>query len=702
MIVLVLFGFSYAVQDDVDALSDNPDVTIEVQGFQWQWQFHYRDEDVTVTGVPDRRPVMVLPVNETVRLVLTSRDVIHSFYVPDFLFKRDVIPTVKNQFDLEVEKAGTYRGLLRRVLRAQPRAHDVHRSRGEQGRVSTTGWRSSRDHHRRPSRAPAPPEPAREPSGLLRVAHDDRSQADRAQLHLHRRSGSSASAACSRWSSARNSRSPNEHLVDPQTYNEFFTMHGSIMIYLFAVPFAFGLANYIVPLQIGAPDMAFPRLNALGYWLYLFGGITMISGFLTAGGSASFGWFAYAPLSGAVYSPGVGADLWIVGVVVTSTAGVLTAVNIVTTIFMLRAPGMTMFRMPIYTWNMLVTSMLVLLAFPVLTAALAMLFCDRHLDTHIFEATSDGTPILWQHMFWFFGHPEVYIIALPFFGVVTEVFAVFSRRPVFGYKSLVFATLAIGGLSVGVWAHHMYATGVVLLPFFTVMSMLIAVPTGIKFFNWIGTMYGGRISFKTPMLFAIGMLLVFLIGGLSGVLQAMAPVDFSLTDTYFVVAHMHYVIMGVVMGAFAGVYYWFPKMTGKMLSEKWGKVHFWAFFIGINLTFFVQHQLGLDGMPRRVATYTESRRLGHAEPDLHDRVVHPRDRRARRSSGTCSARCGKGAPAGADPVGRPDARVGDHVAAAGAQLRLAAADPLRAPACGTCTRPSAEAAPTATDGTVER
>ena len=451
----------------------------------------------------------------------------------------------------------------------------------------------------------APPEPAREPSGLLEwLTTTD-----------HKRIGLSyiftaigffciggVLALFIRTQLAQ----PNEHLVDPQTYNEFFTMHGSIMIYLFAVPFAFGLANYIVPLQVGAPDMAFPRLNALGYWLYLFGGITMISGFLTAGGSASFGWFAYAPLSGAVYSPGVGADLWIVGVVVTSTAGVLTAVNIVTTIFMLRAPGMTMFRMPIYTWNMLVTSVLVLLAFPVLTAALAMLFCDRHLDTHIFEATSDGTPILWQHMFWFFGHPEVYIIALPFFGVVTEVFAVFSRRPVFGYKSLVFATLAIGGLSVGVWAHHMYATGVVLLPFFTVMSMAIAVPTGIKFFNWIGTMYGGRISFKTPMLFAIGMLLIFLIGGLSGVLQAMAPVDFSLTDTYFVVAHMHYVIMGVVMGAFAGVYYWFPKMTGKMLSEKWGKVHFWAFFIGINLTFFVQHQLGLDGMPRRVATYRES------------------------------------------------------------------------------------------------
>jgi cytochrome c oxidase subunit 1 len=403
---------------------------------------------------------------------------------------------------------------------------------------------------------------------------------------------------------------PDQHLVDPQTYNEFFTMHGSIMIYLFAVPFAFGLANYIVPLHIGAADMAFPRLNALGYWLYLFGGITMISGFVTAGGAASFGWFAYAPLSGAVYSPGVGADLWIVGVVVTSTAGVLTAVNLVTTIFMLRAPGMTMFRMPIYTWNMLVTSMLVLLTFPVLTAALAMLFADRHLHTHIFEAAKGGTPILWQHMFWFFGHPEVYIIALPFFGVVTEVFAVFSRRPVFGYKGLVFATLAIAGLSSGVWAHHMYATGAVLLPFFTITSLLIAVPTGVKFFNWIGTMWGGRISFKTPMLFAIGMLLVFLLGGLTGVLQAMAPVDFNLTDTYFVVAHMHYVIMGLVMGAFAGVYYWFPKMTGRMLSERWGRVHFFAFFIGINLTFFVQHQLGLEGMPRRVATYSKAEGWG--------------------------------------------------------------------------------------------
>ena len=403
---------------------------------------------------------------------------------------------------------------------------------------------------------------------------------------------------------------PDQNLVSPETYNEFFTMHGSIMIYLFVVPFAFGIANYIVPLQIGAPDVAFPRLNALAYWLYLFGGLVMISGFLTASGAANFGWFAYAPLSGATYAPGVGPDLWIVGVIVTSTAGVLGGVNLVTTIFMLRAPGMTMFRMPIFTWNMLVVSTMVLLSFPVLTAALAMLFADRHLDAHIFEVEKGGTPVLWQHMFWFFGHPEVYIIALPFFGVVTEIFPVFSRRPVFGYKGLIFATLAIGGLSVGVWAHHMFATGVVQLAFFSALSLLIAVPTGVKFFNWIGTMWRGQLKFQTPLLFAIGFLVVFLLGGITGVQQAMAPVDFNVTDTYFVVAHMHYVIMAVVLAAFGGVYYWFPKFTGRMLDERLGKIHFWLFFIGINVTFLVQHQLGLEGMPRRVVTYRASDDFG--------------------------------------------------------------------------------------------
>jgi cytochrome c oxidase subunit I len=403
---------------------------------------------------------------------------------------------------------------------------------------------------------------------------------------------------------------PDLNVVSPETYNEFFTMHGSIMIYLFIVPFAVGLANYIVPLQIGAPDVAFPRLNALAYWLYLFGGLAMVSGFLTASGAANFGWFAYAPLSGATYAPGVGPDLWIVGVIVTSTAGVLGAVNLVTTIFMLRAPGMTMFRMPIFTWNMLVVSTMILIAFPVLTAALALLFADRHLSAHVFEVQKGGTPVLWQHMFWFFGHPEVYIIALPFFGVVTEIFPVFSRRPVFGYKGLILATFAIGGLSVGVWAHHMFATGVVLLPFFSALSLLIAVPTGVKFFNWIGTMWRGQLRFSTPLLFAIGFLVTFLIGGITGVQQAMAPIDFNVTDTYFIVAHMHYIFMALSMGLFGGIYYWFPKFTGRMLSERLGKWHFWLFFIGSNVTFFFQHQLGLNGMPRRVVTYKTSDDFG--------------------------------------------------------------------------------------------
>jgi cytochrome c oxidase subunit 1 len=405
---------------------------------------------------------------------------------------------------------------------------------------------------------------------------------------------------------------PDQHLLSPETYNEFFTMHGSIMMYLFAVPFAFGLANYIVPLQIGAPDVAFPRLNALAYWLYLFGGLVMISGFLTASGAASFGWFSYAPLSGATYAPGVGPDLWIVGVIVTSTATVLGAVNLVTTIFMLRAPGMTMFRMPIFTWNMLVTSVMVLLAFPVLTAALAMLFADRHLDAHIFEVQKGGTPVLWQHLFWFFGHPEVYIAALPYFGVATEVLAVFSRRPVFGYKGMIFATLAIGGLSTGVWAHHMFATGVVLLPFFSALSLLIAVPTGVKFFNWIGTIWGGQLRFTTAMLFAVGFLVVFLLGGMTGVLQAMAPVDFNVTDTYFIVAHMHYVLFASAgFAGFAAIYYWFPKFTGRLMNENLGRLHFWLFLVGFNATFLVQHQLGLEGMPRRVVTYKASDGYGN-------------------------------------------------------------------------------------------
>ncbi len=399
---------------------------------------------------------------------------------------------------------------------------------------------------------------------------------------------------------------PGLQVVSPEQYNQLFTMHGTIMMFLFAPPAAYGFTNFIMPLQIGAPDMSFPRLNAFSYWLFLFGGLTVLAGFLAPEGAASFGWFAYAPLNDIIRSPSIGADLWIVGLAVSGLGTILGAVNFITTIITLRAPGMTMFRMPIFTWNMLVTSILVLLAFPVLTAALFALLADRHLGAQIYNPDNGGA-ILWQHLFWFFGHPEVYIIALPFFGVITEIIPVFSRKPLFGYKGLVFATLAIGALSLTVWAHHMYPTGAVLLPFFAFLSFLIAVPTGVKFFNWIGTMWRGQLTFETPMLFAIGFLITFLLGGLTGVLLAAPPIDFHVSDTYFVVAHFHYVVFGTVVFAFfGGVYFWFPKLTGRMMNDRLGKVHFWTLFVGFHLTFLVQHWLGAEGMPRRYADYLPS------------------------------------------------------------------------------------------------
>jgi cytochrome c oxidase subunit 1 len=397
---------------------------------------------------------------------------------------------------------------------------------------------------------------------------------------------------------------PGLQILSNEQYNQLFTMHGTLMMFLFAPALAFGFANYIVPLQIGAPDVSFPRLNAMAYWFYFFGGLIVIAGFLTPDGAADFGWFAYAPLNSEVFSPGNGADFWIFGLTLSGLGTILGAVNIITTILTLRAPGMTMFRMPIFTWNMLVTSILVLVAFPVFAAASLALAADRHLGAHIFDA-SNGGAILWQHLFWFFGHPEVYIIALPFFGVVSEVIPVFSRKPIFGYKGLVFATIGIGALSIAVWAHHMFATGAVLLPFFAFLSFLIAVPTGVKFFNWIGTMWRGQITFETPMLFSIGFLVSFLLGGLTGILLAAPPIDFHVTDSYFVVAHFHYVVFGTVSFAgFAGIYFWFPKVTGRMLDERLGKLHFWTLFIGFHTTFLIQHWVGLKGMPRRVADYS--------------------------------------------------------------------------------------------------
>jgi cytochrome c oxidase subunit 1 len=397
---------------------------------------------------------------------------------------------------------------------------------------------------------------------------------------------------------------PGLQVVDESTYNSLFTIHGSVMVYLFAVPFGFALANYLIPLQIGAPDLAFPRLNALSYWLYLFGGTVMLLGFVTEGGAADFGWFAYPPLSGPQGSPGLGADLWIVSVILTGTSGTLGAVNVITTVTMLRAPGMTLFRMPILTWNLFLTSFMILVAFPVLTGALMMLEADRRFGAHFFDPTAGGSPLLYQHLFWFFGHPEVYIVALPFFGVVTEIIPVFSRQPVFGYKGLVLATLAISALSTSVWAHHMFVTGQVVLPFFAATSMLIAVPTGVKVFNWIGTMWGGSLSFEPPMLFAIGFLVTFVMGGVTGVMLASPTLDFNLSDTYFVVAHFHYVMGGtVVFALFGAIYFWWPKVTGRILSKRLGAIHFWLLIIGFNLTFFFMHLLGREGMARRVADY---------------------------------------------------------------------------------------------------
>ncbi|WP_431773557.1 aa3-type cytochrome oxidase subunit I [Streptomyces cucumeris] len=396
---------------------------------------------------------------------------------------------------------------------------------------------------------------------------------------------------------------PGIQFLSQEAYNQAFTLHGTIMLLLFATPTFAGFANEIMPLQIGAPDVAFPRLNMLSYWLFLFGGLMVVCGLMVPGGGADFGWTAYAPLNSAVRSPGVGADMWIMGLALAGFGTILGAVNFLTTIMVMRAPGMTMFRMPVFTWNTLFTSIMILMAFPVLAAALLALEADRRFGAVVFDARFGGS-LLWQHLFWFFGHPEVYIIALPFFGIVSEIIPVFSRKPIFGYVTLIGATMAITGLSMVVWAHHMFATGAVLLPFFSLLSFLIAVPTGVKFFNWIGTMLYGSLSFEAPMLWAVGFLVSFLFGGLTGVILASPPLDFQVTDSYFVVGHFHYVVFGtVVFAMFAGFYFWWPKFTGKLLDERLARIHFWTLFTGFHTTFLVQHWLGVEGMPRRYADY---------------------------------------------------------------------------------------------------
>lgn len=399
---------------------------------------------------------------------------------------------------------------------------------------------------------------------------------------------------------------PENKLLSPDAYNQIFTMHGTTMIFLFAMPILVGFANYLVPLMIGARDLAFPRLNALTYWLFLFGGLVMYSSFLL-GGAPDAGWFAYSPLTATQFSPTHGMDFWVMGIILTGVASTAGAINFITTILNMRAPGMSLLKMPLFVWQVLVTMFLILFAMPSLAVDSILLFIERNFSGPFFQAAQGGDPLLWQHLFWFFGHPEVYILILPAFGIISEVIPVFSRKPIFGYGAIVYSGIAIGFLSFTVWAHHMFAVGMspIADAVFSLDSVIIAVPTSIKIFNWIATIWGGRINLKAAFLFSVGFIAMFLIGGLSGLTLAVVPVDFQVTDTYYVVAHLHYVLFGgTVFALFAGMFYWFPKVTGRLLNETLGKVQFWLMLIGFNLTFFPMHILGLEGMPRRIYTYT--------------------------------------------------------------------------------------------------
>jgi cytochrome c oxidase subunit 1 len=409
---------------------------------------------------------------------------------------------------------------------------------------------------------------------------------------------------------------PNGKVLAPEVFNRLFTVHGTTMVFLVGMPFFAGLANYLVPLMIGARDMAFPRLNAFGYWMFLFGGILLYFSYIAGEGLAGHGtapdvgWFAYAPLTERAFSRGTSTDYWILSIIISGIGTTASAINVIVTIISMRCKGMTLARMPLFVWLMLVVSSMVIMALPPLTAAQAMLLLDRYLGAHFFDTQAGGSAILWQHFFWLFGHPEVYILALPGFACVSEIIPVFSRKPIFGRAAMVGATVAIGLVSVSVWAHHMFSVGMAPVSniFFAASTMLVGIPTGIKIFNWMGTLYGGKLRFDTPMLFCLGFLFQFLIAGLTGIMLAAAPFNWQLTDSYFVVAHFHYTLIGGMLFAlFGGLFYWFPKATGKMLSESLGKWFFWLLVIGFHLTFDPLHFAGLLGMPRRIYTYAAGR-----------------------------------------------------------------------------------------------
>ena len=398
---------------------------------------------------------------------------------------------------------------------------------------------------------------------------------------------------------------PEGTVIEAETYNQLFTMHGLTMIFLAIMPMGAGFFNWMIPLMIGARDVAFPRLNALSYWLFLFGALLFTSSWLF-GEAPGEGWFAYSPLTSEEFSPGRGMDFYILGLLMLGLSSMAAALNFAVTIINMRAPGMTMMRLPVFVWMTLIVAFLLFLALPILTVALVQLLFDRHFTTNFFTPEGGGDPILWQHLFWVFGHPEVYILILPAMGIVSEVLPTFSRKPLFGYAAIVFAGIAIGFLGWAVWSHHMFTTGLgsVQRTVFAGSTMLIGIPTGIKVFNWIATMYGGNIRFTTSMYFAVAFIATFTIGGISGVMHASPPIDTQQQDTYWIVAHLHYVLFGgAIMGIFAGIYYWFPKMTGRFLGEGLGKWHFWLTFIGMNVTFFPMHFLGTSGMPRRINTY---------------------------------------------------------------------------------------------------